>query len=61
MFVLLIGEIDLSVGFVSGMAGVCVAYFQDPGSGHDGPGLVAIAVAIASARRSGSSRARSWR
>jgi D-xylose transport system permease protein len=46
VFVLLIGEIDLSVGFVSGMAGVCVAYFQDPGSGHDVPGLVAIAMAI---------------
>ena len=46
VFVLLIGEIDLSIGYVSGLAGVCVAYFQDPGSGHDFPGLVAIAMAI---------------
>jgi D-xylose transport system permease protein len=46
VFILLIGEIDLSVGYVSGLAGVCVAFFQDPGSGHDLPGLVAIAMAI---------------
>jgi D-xylose transport system permease protein len=46
VFVLLIGEIDLSIGFVSGLCGVCVAWFQDPGSGHTVPGLVAIAIAI---------------
>jgi D-xylose transport system permease protein len=46
VFVLLIGEIDLSIGFVSGLAGVFVAELQVPGSGHDLPGLIAIAVAI---------------
>jgi D-xylose transport system permease protein len=47
VFVLLIGEIDLSIGYVSGVAGVVVAELQVPGSGHQYPGLVAIAVAIA--------------
>ena len=47
VFVLLIGEIDLSIGFVSGVAGVVVAELQVPGSGHQYPGLVAIAAAIA--------------
>jgi len=46
VFVLLIGEIDLSVGYVSGIAGVAVAEFQVAGSSHDYPGLVAIALAI---------------
>jgi D-xylose transport system permease protein len=46
VFVLLIGEIDLSVGYVSGVASVAVAEFQAVGSGHDYPGLVAIALAI---------------
>ncbi|MEN3313473.1 MAG: D-xylose transport system permease protein [Actinomycetota bacterium] len=45
-FVLLIGEIDLSVGFISGIAGVAVAEFQLPGSSHDYPGLVAILFAV---------------
>jgi D-xylose transport system permease protein len=47
VFVLLLGEIDLSVGYVSGLCGVCVAWFAAPGSGHHVPGLVAIALAIA--------------
>ena len=47
VFVLLIGEIDLSIGFLSGIAGVIVAELQLPGSGHQWPGLVAIAAAIA--------------
>jgi D-xylose transport system permease protein len=47
VFVLLIGEIDLSIGFVSGIAGVIVAELQLPGSGHQWPGLVAIAAAVA--------------
>jgi D-xylose transport system permease protein len=47
VFVLLIGEIDLSIGYVSGIAGVIVAELQVPGSGHQWPGLVAIAAAIA--------------
>jgi len=46
VFVLLIGEIDLSVGFVSGVAGVVVAELQMPGSGHQFPGLVAIGGAL---------------
>jgi D-xylose transport system permease protein len=46
VFVLLIGEIDLSIGFVSGLAGVAVAEFVNPGSGHQYPGLVALALAI---------------
>jgi D-xylose transport system permease protein len=46
VFVLLIGEIDLSVGYVSGIASVAVAELQVAGSSHDYPGLVAIALAI---------------
>src|SRR5919201_3131147 len=46
VFVLLLGEIDLSVGFVSGLCGVCVAWFQEPGSTQHVPGLIAIALAI---------------
>jgi D-xylose transport system permease protein len=46
VFVLLIGEIDLSVGYVSGIASVAVAEFQLAGSSHDYPGLVAIGIAI---------------
>ena len=39
VFVLLIGEIDLSVGYVSGLASVMVAEFQLAGSSHNYPGL----------------------
>jgi D-xylose transport system permease protein len=46
VFVLLIGEIDLSVGYVSGIASVVVAEFQVAGSSHDYPGLIAIGLAI---------------
>ena len=46
VFVLLIGEIDLSIGFVSGVSGVVLAEMQMPGSGHQFPGLIAIAFAI---------------
>jgi D-xylose transport system permease protein len=53
VFVLLIGEIDLSIGFVSGVAGVIVAELQLPESGHQMPdvlgipgGLLAIIVAV---------------
>jgi D-xylose transport system permease protein len=46
VFVLLIGEIDLSVGYLSGLASVAVAEFQLPGSGHDYPGLLAMALAV---------------
>jgi D-xylose transport system permease protein len=46
VFVLLIGEIDLSIGYVSGLVGVFVAELQIPGSWHQFPGLIAIAIAI---------------
>jgi D-xylose transport system permease protein len=46
VFVLLLGEIDLSIGSVSGVAGVIVAELQLPGSGHQLPGLIAIFLAI---------------
>src|SRR5262249_22560284 len=46
VFVLLIGEIDLSVAYVSAVAGVVVAELQQPGTGHDFPGLVAIGLAL---------------
>jgi hypothetical protein len=48
VFVLLLGEIDLSIGYLSGIAALAVAEFQLPGSGH------------ACARSSVASRARSW-
>ncbi len=46
VFVLLIGEIDLSISYISGIAGVVVAQMTLPESGHQLPGLVAIALAI---------------
>jgi D-xylose transport system permease protein len=46
VFVLLIGEIDLSIGYLSGVAGVVVAELQLPGSGHDFPWWVAILGAL---------------
>jgi D-xylose transport system permease protein len=46
VFVLLLGEIDLSIGYLSGIAALAVAEFQLPGSGHAYPGLVAIAFAV---------------
>ena len=46
VFVLLIGEIDLSVGYVSGLASVTVAEMQLPGSSHQYPGLIAMAIAV---------------
>jgi D-xylose transport system permease protein len=46
VFVLLLGEIDLSIGYLSGIAALAVAEFQLPGSGHAYPGLVAIALAV---------------
>jgi D-xylose transport system permease protein len=43
VFVLLIGEIDLSIGYVSGIGGVVVAELVKPSSGHDlGAGLAII-------------------
>jgi D-xylose transport system permease protein len=47
VFVLLLGEIDLSIGFVSGIAGVIVAELQIPDSSWEVKGVVAIAIAVA--------------
>jgi D-xylose transport system permease protein len=46
VFVLLLGEIDLSVSYLGGVAGVIVAELQAPGSGHDLGGIAAIAIAL---------------
>lgn len=45
VFVLLIGEIDLSIAFVSGIAGVVVAKLQDP-TGADWPWYLCIIAAL---------------
>jgi D-xylose transport system permease protein len=55
VFVLLLGEIDLSIGYLSGLAAVAVAELQLPGSSHDFPfsliapvnGILAIVIAVA--------------
>jgi D-xylose transport system permease protein len=47
VFVLLLGEIDLSIGFVSGVAGVIVAELQVPDSSWEVKGVLAIGVAVA--------------
>ena len=55
VFVLLLGEIDLSIGYLSGLAAVAVAELQLPGAKHDFPfsliapvnGLLAIVIAVA--------------
>ena len=47
VFVLLIGEIDLSVGFLSGLAGVIAAKLQIPDGSWQMNGIVAILVAVA--------------
>ena len=55
VFVLLLGEIDLSIGYLSGLAAVAVAELQLPGSDHDFPfsliapvgGGLAMLIAIA--------------
>jgi D-xylose transport system permease protein len=46
VFVLLIGEIDLSIGYLSGIAALSVAEFQLAGSSHNFPGWVAMALGI---------------
>ena len=47
VFVLLLGEIDLSIGYVSGMAGVIVAELQVPDGSWEIKGVFAIAIAVA--------------
>ena len=50
VFVLLLGEIDLSIGYVSGIAGVVVAELQAGGRSTVFAGWVAILIAVARAR-----------
>jgi D-xylose transport system permease protein len=47
VFVLLLGEIDLSAGFLSGIGGVVVGELTLVGSSHAFSGLVAIPIALA--------------
>jgi D-xylose transport system permease protein len=48
VFVLLIGEIDLSIGYVSGVAGMIVALLANPAPAGPGlPGWLCIAIALA--------------
>ncbi len=46
VFVLLLGEIDLSVGYVSGVGGVIAALLVLPDGGYELGGLLAIGVAL---------------
>jgi D-xylose transport system permease protein len=46
VFVLLLGEIDLSIGSVSGVGGVVVAELQQVGTGHNIGGVGAILLAL---------------
>jgi D-xylose transport system permease protein len=46
VFVLLLGEIDLSIGYVSGVAGVVVAELQVPDGSWEVKGVVAIVIAV---------------
>jgi D-xylose transport system permease protein len=46
VFVLLLGEIDLSIGFVSGVGGVIVAELQQAGTNHNIGGFGAIVLAL---------------
>jgi D-xylose transport system permease protein len=47
VFVLLLGEIDLSIAFLSGLVGVACAKLQEPGTGHHLPGIWPIVLALA--------------
>jgi D-xylose transport system permease protein len=46
VFVLLLGEIDLSIGYVAGIGALVVAELQLPGSGHQINGLLAMVIAV---------------
>ena len=46
VFVLLLGEIDLSIGYVSGVAGVIVAQLQIPDASWEVKGVLAIVIAV---------------
>jgi D-xylose transport system permease protein len=47
VFVLLLGEIDLSIGYLAGIGALIVAELQLPGSGHQMNGILAMLIAIA--------------
>ena len=47
VFVLLLGEIDLSISYVAGIGALTVAELQLPGSGHQINGLLAMLCAVA--------------
>jgi D-xylose transport system permease protein len=47
VFVLLLGEIDLSIAYVAGVAGVLVAQLQVPDGSYEVKGVLAIAIAVA--------------
>ena len=46
VFVLLLGEIDLSISYVAGIGALTVAELQLPGSGHQINGLIAMVCAV---------------
>jgi D-xylose transport system permease protein len=46
VFVLLLGEIDLSVAYISGVGGVAIAFFAEQGHGYSVPGLVAVVISL---------------
>jgi len=46
VFVLLLGEIDLSISYVGGIGAITVAELQLPGSGHVVNGLIAMVIAV---------------
>jgi D-xylose transport system permease protein len=46
VFVLLLGEIDLSIGYVSGIAGVVVAKLTFPDGSFEATGILAIVIAV---------------
>lgn len=46
VFVLLLGEIDLSIGYLAGIGALTVAELQLPGSGHQLNGIIAIVLAV---------------
>jgi D-xylose transport system permease protein len=46
VFVLLLGEIDLSIGYLAGIGALIVAELQLPGSGHQLNGIIAMLIAV---------------
>jgi D-xylose transport system permease protein len=46
VFVLLLGEIDLSIGYLAGIGALVVAELQLPGSGHQLNGILAMVIAV---------------